>query len=73
MGLLIKNATIVNADKIHDKPQDILCVDGKIVQIAPGISAAGHEVIDAAGKKVLPGRQLKAGLLRLCACLIPIR
>ncbi len=34
MGLLIKNAIIVNADKIWDKPQDILCEDGKITQIA---------------------------------------
>ena len=29
MGLLIKNAIIVNADKICDKPQDILCEDGQ--------------------------------------------
>jgi dihydroorotase len=55
MGLLIKNATIVNADKIWDKPQDILCVEGKITQIAPSIAAGNHDVIDAAGKKVLPG------------------
>jgi len=55
MGLLIKNAVIVNADKIWEKPQDILCIDGKISQIASGIAAGTHEVIDAAGKKVLPG------------------
>jgi dihydroorotase len=55
MGLLIKNAIIVNADKIWDKPQDILCENGKIAQIAPGIAAGNHEIIDAAGKKVLPG------------------
>lgn len=55
MGLLIKNATIVNADKIWDKPQDILCEDGKISQISPMIPSGTHEVIDAAGKKVLPG------------------
>jgi len=55
MGLLIKNATIVNADKIWDKPQDILCEGGKITQIAPSIPAGNHEIIDAAGKKVLPG------------------
>ena len=55
MGLLIKNAIIVNADKIADKPQDILCDGGKITQIAAGIPAGKHEVIDAAGKKVLPG------------------
>ncbi len=58
MGLLIKNAIIVNADKIWDKPQDILCEEGKITKIAPEIPVANrhlHEIIDAAGKKVLPG------------------
>jgi len=55
MGLLIKNAIIVNADKIANKPQDILCEDGKITQIAPAIAPGKHEIIDAAGKKVLPG------------------
>ena len=55
MGLLIKNAIIVNADKIWDKPQDILCEEGKITQIASGIASGKHEIIDAAGKKVLPG------------------
>jgi len=55
MGLLIKNAIIVNADKIWDKPQDILCEEGKISQIAAGIPSGKHEIIDAAGKKVLPG------------------
>ena len=65
MGLLIKNAMIVNADKIWDKPQDILCEAGKIVKISPSQPKAGppsadiptgdHQVIDAEGKKVLPG------------------
>ncbi len=55
MGLLIKNAIIVNSDKIWDKAQDILCQDGKIVKIAPSIDAANHEIVDAKGKKVLPG------------------
>ena len=55
MGLLIKNAIIVNADKIWDTRQDILCEEGKITQIASGIASGKHEIIDAAGKKVLPG------------------
>ena len=55
MGLLIKNATIVNHDKIWDKPHDILCENGKIVRIAAVIDAKGHETVDAKGKKVLPG------------------
>ena len=55
MGLLIKNAIIVNADKMGESPQDILCENGKISQIASSIAAGGHEIIDAKGKKVLPG------------------
>jgi len=55
MGLLIKNAIVVNADKMGDKPQDILCEEGKITQIASGIASGKHEIINAAGKKVLPG------------------
>jgi dihydroorotase len=62
MGLLIKNAVIVNADKIEETPQDILCEAGsamggagKITQIASSIATGKHETIDAAGKKVLPG------------------
>ncbi len=55
MGLLIKNATIVNSDKVWDKAQDILCEDGKIVKIAVSIPVDKHDVVDAKGKKVLPG------------------
>lgn len=55
MSLLIKNAVIVNAEKISSKPQDILCVDGKIQKIAVSIPTEKHEVIDAKGRKVLPG------------------
>lgn len=55
MSLLIKNAKIVNADKMHDKPQDILIEKGVIAQIAPSIKADKAEVIDAKGKLVLPG------------------
>nr|MBP6342862.1 hypothetical protein [Candidatus Omnitrophota bacterium] len=55
MGLLIKNAVIVNADKIHVKPQDILLENGRIAKIAPSIDNGSHEIVDAKGKKVLPG------------------
>ncbi len=55
MGLLIKNATIVNNDKIWDKPQDILCENGTIIKIAPSISNDKHEIVDAKDRKVMPG------------------
>lgn len=55
MGLLIRNAMMVNADKEWDKPQDILCEKGKIKKIADQIPVENHDVIDASGLKVLPG------------------
>ena len=60
MSLLIKHAVIVNADKVHERPQDILVEKGVITKIGASISADGrgvkpHETIDAKGKLVLPG------------------
>jgi len=55
MGLLIKNAIIVDKDKIHIKEQDILLENGIISKIAPSLDKGSHEVVDAKGKKVLPG------------------
>jgi len=55
MGLLIKNAIIVNADKIGKEAQCILCENGKITKIAASIPDGNHEIVDAKGKKVLPG------------------
>ena len=54
MSLLIKNATIVNADTQFTG--DILCRDGVISAIGPDLSAsADSEIIDATGKLVFPG------------------
>lgn len=53
--MLIKNARIVNFDGESEKPQDILIEAGKITQIAPLIKREGCPVVDASGKKVLPG------------------
>lgn len=56
MKLLVKGGRVVNASA--DGPADVLCVDGKITQIAARIdagAAAGAEVIDATGKLVFPG------------------
>lgn len=55
MSLLIKNAIIVNADKMETKPQDILLDKGLIAKIAPSIKEAGVKTIDAKGKLVMPG------------------
>jgi dihydroorotase len=55
MALLIKNATVVNPDKIGRQRTDILIERGKIARIGHGIPVAGGKVIDAQGKYVAPG------------------
>ena len=55
MSLIIKNAIIVNADKESNSPRDILIEKGIISKIAASIPAGSSKVIDATGKKVLPG------------------
>ena len=55
MSLLIKNAKIVNADKVYEKSQDILIEKGVITQIAASIKKDDVKTIDAKGKLVLPG------------------
>ncbi|MGL4858917.1 MAG: dihydroorotase [Enterobacteriaceae bacterium] len=52
--LLITNATLINENQRQQ--QDVLIVDGRIAQIQSTISApSGAEVIDAAGKLLIPG------------------
>ncbi|MBN1870100.1 MAG: dihydroorotase [Candidatus Omnitrophica bacterium] len=55
MSLLIKNAMIVNADKMEKNPQDILIEKGVIKRIASSIKEDKGKTIDAKGKLVLPG------------------
>ncbi|VAX38013.1 Dihydroorotase [hydrothermal vent metagenome] len=55
MSLLIKNAIIVNADKMAKKPQDILIEKGKIVQVSDVIKKDNVKVLDAKDKLVMPG------------------
>ena len=54
MSVLIKNGTIVNEDDTFKS--DVLCRDGKIVEIAENITPpAGVRVVDATEKLVIPG------------------
>lgn len=55
MTLLIKNAIIVNADKKHATPQDILLEKGKIAKIAASIPEGSYKIVDAKNKLVFPG------------------
>lgn len=54
MGVLIHNGTVVTA--LDEMRADVLCEDGKIVAVAPGLERrADDEVIDATGQLVFPG------------------
>lgn len=53
MRTLVKNGRIVTA--VDDYSADVLIVDGVIAQIARNITDPEAEVIDAAGRMVLPG------------------
>jgi cytosine/adenosine deaminase-related metal-dependent hydrolase len=54
---LIKGATIVSMDEqVGDLPRGDILIDGvRILEVAPAISAADAEVIDGAGRIVIPG------------------
>lgn len=54
MSLIIKNAIIVNADKMYKEPQDILIEGGKITKIG-SIKKTDVKSIDAKDKLVFPG------------------
>ena len=54
MGLLIKNGTVVTAEKSF--PADILIEGETIKELRPGIPAAsGDKVLDASGMLLFPG------------------
>ena len=54
MTVLIKGGTVVTADQTYRA--DVLCADGKIVEIGANIATpARGEVVDAGGQYVMPG------------------
>ena len=54
MTVLIKGGAVVNADRTFNA--DVLCSDGKIVDIGEGLdSPGGATVVDAGGQYVMPG------------------
>lgn len=54
MNLLIKNARIAQLDG-STVEGDVLCKDGKIAKIDGSIDTSADEIIDAAGRLLLPG------------------
>jgi dihydroorotase len=55
MQILIKNGRVIDPASHTDRIADVLVADGLIAGVAPGLSAPGAEVIDAAGMIVAPG------------------
>lgn len=55
MVLLIKNGYVVNPAENYEQTADILIEDGIIKKVAPAISDAADQVVDAAHMAVLPG------------------
>jgi len=53
MSLLVRGGTVVTSEQSF--AADVLCVDGLIAQIAPGIEPGDAEVVDAGGALVIPG------------------
>ena len=54
MSVLIKGGTVVTADET--RRADVLCNNGKIVEVGSGIDApAGAKIVDAGGQYVMPG------------------
>ena len=55
MVRIIKNGRVLDPANRLDKVCDILIEDGKIAKVGADLSAAGAEIINAAGKVVTPG------------------
>ncbi len=54
MSVLIRGGTVVNADR--SVRADVLCQDGRIVEVGEGLDAPqGSTVVDAGGQYVMPG------------------
>ncbi|WP_243441139.1 dihydroorotase [Dethiobacter alkaliphilus] len=53
--MVIRGGTVVDPSQNIDGIFDVLVAEGKIARIAQNIEAEGREIIDAAGKVVVPG------------------
>lgn len=53
--LLIKNGRVIDPASNLDAKRDVIIKNGKIESVSPRIARRGAQVIDAAGKLVLPG------------------
>jgi dihydroorotase len=53
--LLLKGGRLVDPATRHDGVADVLVDDGRVVEVGPGLEAAGAEVIDCDGLVACPG------------------
>lgn len=65
---LIKKGTLITASDTFQA--DILIRDGKIALIGQGLDANGRQVVDAAGKLIMPEVSIPMSIL-IYQCLIP--
>jgi len=55
MATLIKNGRVIDPASKTDRVADVLIVDGKVARVAPDLSGADADVLDATGLVVAPG------------------
>jgi len=55
MSILIRGGRVLDPANKIDKVQDVLIVDGRIAEIGSNLAGDGAQVLDAAGKVVVPG------------------
>jgi dihydroorotase len=55
MKLLLKGGRLVDPATRHDGTADVLVDDGRVVEVGPGLDAAGAQVVDCDGLVVCPG------------------
>ncbi len=55
MAILIKNGRVIDPASRTDRVADVLIAEGRIVGVAPNLSASNAEVFDATDLIVAPG------------------
>src|SRR5947199_2906745 len=55
MPIVIRNGRVIDPATNTDRVADVLIVDGRIADVAPGLSSPHAEVYDATGMIVAPG------------------
>ena len=54
-GLLVRGGNVVDGTGAPARQADVRVADGVVIEIAPGLLAAGERLLDAGGATVAPG------------------